>query len=303
MGAPGERFPPVSYAEWRRRVESELTGESDFATALTSTGSEGFSVEPLFTSEHPEWPGSGKDDPSGFPGELPYTRGAESGGGESRKREICQLYSNDNPIELNRTLQEDLAGGATGAWLSLGSSDSTISNLHEFRAATAELPVEPRLWMFSVEGDLGPVAALALEAMVERQGDRGESSVVLRADPLGDLLDAEASSSNLESAEDELAQVVAQFGDRFSSSRSIVVSTQDRYATGSSLVEELGFAVAAVAHYLRRLAAHGLAKPEIAQQIGLCFAVGREIFPEIAKLRAARLLWCRLLQAQGLASP
>ena len=99
MGAPGERFPPVSYAEWRRRVESELTGESDFATALTSTGSEGFSVEPLFTSEHPEWPGSGKDDPSGFPGELPYTRGAESGGGEFRQREICQLYSNDDPIE------------------------------------------------------------------------------------------------------------------------------------------------------------------------------------------------------------
>jgi len=303
MGAPGERFPPVSYAEWRRRVESELTGESDFATALTSKGSEGFSVEPLFTSEHPEWPGSGKGDPSGFPGELPYTRGAESGGGESRKREICQLYSNDNPIELNRTLQEDLAGGATAAWLSLGSSDSTISNLQEFRAATAELPVEPNLWMFSVEGDLGPVATLALEAMAERQGERGESSVVLRADPLGDWLDVEASSSNMESAEDELAHVVAQFGGRFSSSRSIVVSTLERHATGSSLVEELGFAVAAVAHYLRRLVAHGLAKPEIAQQIGLCFAVGREIFPEIAKLRAARLLWCRLLQAQGLASP
>ncbi len=302
MEGPGEQFPPVSYSDWRRRVESELSG-SDFVTALASKGSEGFSVEPLFTSEHPQGAGASKEGPSKKPGSAAFARGSRSGLPEGRSWAICPVYGDDDLHEINRRLQGDLAGGATGVWLKVGPGGSTISSLGDFRTATRDLSAEPALWMFSVEGDLQSAAALVLDAMEERGGDRGETTVVFRADPLGALAEAGPSSLDLTSAEGHLAQIVGLFMDRFPASRSVIVSTLKVQEAGADLVQELGWATAAANHYLRRLHADGLAMSTAAQQIGFSFAVGREIFPEIAKLRAARLLWSRLLQDCGLTSP
>ena len=302
MGAPRDRFPPVSYGEWRRRVESELSG-SDLGTALSSTGSEGFAVEPLFTDEHPSRSKSPQLDLAESLRAFPRPRGAAPGGADAPNREICQFYGHDDPTEVNRRLREGLDGGATGAWLRLGTGDTTVSSLRDFRVATEGLPVEPTLWMFSVEGDLGAAASLALEAMVERLGERGESSVVLRADPVQISVNAALSSPVPTSTEAELARIVGRFADRFPGSRSIVVSSPRLEPGGSDLVRELGVGIAAVADYLDRMVAQGLDPALTARQIGWTLAMGREIFPEIAKLRAARVLWRQLLHSRGVVSP
>ena len=298
MGASEEGFPPISYSDWRRRVDSELRG-ADFATALTSTGSEGFSVDPLFTSKYPTQSTS-RDSVSwsrSRTGSL--DRWKESQGSTSGSRVLCQEYGDDDPVEINRRLRGDLAGGSTGAWLHLGAKGSAISSLEGFHVATKKLPIAPSLWMFSVEGDLAASAALASEVFEGRMESAGDPTVVLRLDPLSGLGEAASASSGLDEAMGVLARVVERFGKRFTKSRSIVVSTVALDAGSSSLVQELGLATASAARYLRYLENEGLEKAATASQLGFSFGIGREVFPEIAKLRAIRLLWSRLLLEEG----
>ncbi len=302
MGASEEGFPPISYSDWRRRVDSELRG-TDFATALTSTGSEGFSVDPLFTSKYPTQ-SANRDSVSwsrSRTGSL--DRWKESQGSTSGSRVLCQEYGDDDPVEINRKLRGDLAGGSTGAWLHLGAKGSAISSLEEFHVATKKLPIAPSLWMFSVEGDLAASTALASEAFEGRMESASDPTVVLRLDPLSGLGEAASASSGLDEAMGVLARVVERFGKRFPNSRSIVISTVALDAGRSSLVEELGLATASAARYLRYLEDEGLEKAFTASQLGFSFGVGREVFSEIAKLRAIRLLWSRLLLEEGVTEP
>ena len=211
MGASEEGFPPISYSDWRRRVDSELRG-ADFATALTSTGSEGFSVDPLFTSKYPTQSTS-RDSVSwsrSRTGSL--DRWKESQGSTSGSRVLCQEYGDDDPVEINRRLRGDLAGGSTGAWLHLGAKGSAISSLEGFHVATKKLPIAPSLWMFSVEGDLAASAALASEVFEGRMESAGDPTVVLRLDPLSGLAEAASASSGLDEAMGVLARLSSASG-------------------------------------------------------------------------------------------
>ena len=177
MGSQKLRFPPVSYSEWRQRVESEL-GDADFSSVLTSKGSEGFSVEPLFTAEHPKK----RQDPSD-PSEV-FLKNAEGVDSSRRAPEVCQLCDGEDVAEINRRLRKDLAGGTTGAWLRFGSRRGAISSLRDFRRAAEDLPIEPKLWMISLEEDPEVEPFLAVEALEERQREGNSFSVALRWDPL-----------------------------------------------------------------------------------------------------------------------
>jgi methylmalonyl-CoA mutase len=296
MGGQQRPFPPVSYSEWRERVDSEL-GEAEFSSALTSKGSEGFAVEPLFTSEHPEELHA--SDPLGV-----WT--LVGGGGHSRPSNLapdtCQACDGEDVAEINRRLKKELAGGSNGAWLRLGSRLGTLATVRDFQKATEGLPVEPQLWMISFDGDLEAGSSLAIRALEERRREGSAPRVVLRWDPLMDRVGEAISTFDLRQAGAGLAHVAELVSDRFPHSRSIVLSTPPSLQTGPELVQELGMVTAAASLCLRHLEANGLQAAAAASQIGFSLETGREIFPEIAKLRALRLLWSRLLRYEGLAT-
>ena len=291
MGAPEERFPPVSYGEWRRRVEAELDGE-EFNAALTSVGSEGFPVEPLFTLEHP---GSR----SGTSEDHKNESGGPADAVNGRSREICQRFDGEGPAEVHRRLKEGLEGGATAAWLRLGTRGAAISSVEDFRAATEPLLVEPRLWVLSIEGDVEKGARLALDALEERQRAGADFKVALCWDPWDGIDDDGSTGLDPDPRAGLVAEIVQRVADRFPASRSVVVSALHSVESSTDLVRELGLAIAAARVSLRRLVDQGVAREVAASTIGFSFEVGREVFPEVAKLRAARLLWRRLLRDEG----
>jgi methylmalonyl-CoA mutase len=287
-------FPPVSYSEWRQRVDSEL-GEEEFSSVLTSKGSEGFAVEPLFTSDHPE-----ERDASG-PSEV----WAEVGGGSHSRTsrqapDRCQPCDGEDVAEINRRLKSELAGGTTGFWLRVDSTRGPISTLQDLRDVTEGLSGEAKLWMLSLQGDLETESSLALQALEERRRQGSDPGVVLRWEPLMDIVSEGISSFDLGPAGEGLDRVVEQISHRFPNSRSVVLSSFPPMQKGPDLVQELGRLTTAASLCLRHLVATGLQRVVAASQIGFSLGIGREIFPEIAKLRALRLLWSRLLRYEGL---
>jgi methylmalonyl-CoA mutase len=98
----------------------------------------------------------------------------------------------------------------------------------------------------------------------------------------------------------ELARFCA---DNLSRARAIVVSSVPYHDAGAHAVQELGWTLATALHYLRRLTGAGLEPATAASQMAFRLAVGRDLFLEIAKLRALRLLWHTVLVACGVLAP
>jgi methylmalonyl-CoA mutase len=310
----GASFPPVDYDAWRRQVEKELKG-TDFDKALISTLIEGIAIRPLYTAH--DWPQAG--DPSGFPGFPPFTRGADPIS-TADGWQHCQRCDHPDPAAANQALLADLAGGTNAVWLQL---DRAARRGADVATPAAEALIGDGgvaaygagnlarvldgvdLDAIAVTLDAGanalPAAAALLALLRERGADAARARLHFCADPLAALARDGALPQSLQAAERELALLAAHCKQTLPHARAVSVSTVPYHDAGAHAVQELAYALATGVHYLRALAEHGFSAAEAAGQMVFSLAVGRELFVEIAKLRAARLLWGKVLAACGCA--
>lgn len=190
---------------------------------------------------------------------------------------------------VNDEVLADLEGGTTSVWL------------------TAAADVDPARVADALDGvllDLAPVVleargpadglAEAFLAYADRRGVDPHPASNLGADPVGAALRAGRTDA-------DLAEVVALARRaREAGVLGVVVDATALHDLGASDAQELGFATAVAATYLRALADAGLSVADAAAQIEFRLAATDEQFPTIAKLRAARRLWARVLELSGL---
>ncbi|GAA5148087.1 methylmalonyl-CoA mutase family protein [Nocardioides marinquilinus] len=211
--------------------------------------------------------------PLGVPGLLDdvVTAGRPDGPGEWDVRAHLDLGT--DPRADNEALLADLEGGVTSLWLTA----------HDVEPDAVEWPAV----LGGVLLDLAPVvlpgdAALA-EAFLEQAEQTGQA-----LHPRSNLgLDARAATG-------EQAALAADAG-----VLGFVVDATGVHDRGASDVQELAWAMAAVATYLRRLAADGVDVARAAALVELRLAATDEQFPTIAKLRAVRRLWHAVLEHSG----
>lgn len=286
-------FPPVTREEWRAQVQREL-GDQPLESLVTRT-EDGLELAPLYTAED-------APPPLPMPGVFPYARGsrATSGGWDVRVSR-----AEPAPAAAAALLREELAGGATSVRLQLAIAGMPavpgvrVATLDDLDAALEGAHLE----MIGVALDAGGAflpAAAALVALWERRGTppddrRGE----LGADPLGALARDGALPTSLEDALVQLGDVAAYAARELPGVRAVRVSTAPYHDAGGTAVQELGIALATGLAYLRAMAAAGLTPREAAGQVVFDLAVGTEQFQEIAKLRALRLAWARVLERVG----
>ncbi|MDX1643506.1 MAG: methylmalonyl-CoA mutase family protein, partial [Thermoanaerobaculia bacterium] len=132
---------------------------------------------------------------------------------------------------------------------------------------------------------IDPLGALAARGAVPR--------------PLAELVD-EAVHTAARAADRAAARAADRAADHRAGSTTLTISTVAYQEAGADLATELGFALAALVDYLSSARAAGLETAQILPQVAWRFAVGCQVFPEIAKLRAARLLWRAICGAAGL---
>ena len=143
------------------------------------------------------------------------------------------------------------------------------------------------------EYEFSPLPALALALK------RPEKDVPVRADPLGWLLSHGSLPMPLALCFDDAAEGMREAEKAGLSARIVGIGAHLWHEGGATAVQELAFALATGAEYWRRLLDRAVAPAQIAAHTHLGFAVGVDFFMEIAKLRAARVLWAKMTGAFG----
>lgn len=265
-------FPEVSVAQWRAQVEKELAGAA-FEKALVHTTPEGIAVQPLYTDVPPS--------DTGWPGSAPFTRGATAGGGTFR---VCMRH--DTPDLAAMTA--DLDGGAEALWL---------------RTHVDDLFTRPgaRDLFFVVDGDGPPLGALSslMEGAVRHGVPTTGLRFALAADPLQRVARGLARAADIDGELAELARVVGVVNERYPLGRGVLLSTIAYHEAGADAADELALALSTGVAYLGALLDAGFGVHDAARHLGVQVAVGRDTFAELAKLRALRLCWGKLLAAAG----
>ena len=282
-------FPPVSKAEWLAKVEADLKGAS--VDRLRSRTPGGLEIEPLYTREDAGDPAS-----KGLPGGYPFVRGAAPLGGWS----ICQEYDDPRPDVVTAQIAEDLPRGVEALWLRLGPRHGcrvlTIPELDDLLG-----PVDLASTSVRVDGGSDTLAVAAgLLAVAHRRGVAYDSLVGGFAfDPIASLASEGRVRGGLRARLAELVDLAAWCESNAPGLRSIDVSSDPYDGGGASAAQELAYTIASGVEYLRQLTDAGSSVDSAARQIGFSYAISGDFFTQIAKLRAARLLWAKVITAAG----
>lgn len=305
-------FPISNYRMWRDEVEKTLKGTSYDKKMLTETYEE-ITLQPMY------WPADIADLPAldGFPILRQFHGEAESPGYALKPREIVQKIPCPLASELNDILLKELNFGQTAIIIKLdkagglgmdpdkasagevgcdGTSLSTMKDMEKLFANinVAQTPVYLRAGLSSL-----PFAGLFAAYMKKHSIGFSQLCGSYGADPLGELAYSGSRALSIESAYDEMAILAKWSIKNTPNFRVIVVDGSPYHNGGANAVEELAFTLATAVEYLRALDKRNLTFEQIAPRLMFMYSIGPNFFMEIAKLRASRLLWAKIIEACG----
>lgn len=303
-------FDRADFDTWRARVTEELGGRSP-DEVLGRRLAEGLRLEPLYTTRPEEGPGP-------F-GETPFRRGTRTETGEGRGWRIRQRYAEAGPRRLAEALQGDLAGGADSVFLDLdrplrtgvrpqGPRDrdgrgAALYSVHDFHAAFGEADLAGVSVALAPGANALPAAATLAAFLSERDIDVAQAELSFGADPIGAFARDGGWPTEHAVIADELRALARWAKSEAPRSRCLRASTVVYHEAGAHSVQELAFLLGTLKAYVGLLMDGGLSLAEAAGQIEFALPVGRDTFVEIAKIRAARLLWSKFFVASGLEAP
>jgi methylmalonyl-CoA mutase len=205
--------------------------------------------------------------------------------------DVRAWFTDPDPKATAADIQADLDNGVTSVWLQVGAGGVPVDGLGTALAGVL-LDVAPVVLEASE-----PVAAAEAFAQLAR-GTTLADGTNLGADPLGALVRGVSTGSTTERDVADTVGSVARIA-RDLGCRAFVVDGTAVHDLGASEVQELGWTLAVGAAYLRALVADGHSAEEAAGLVEFRYAATDEQFTTIAKLRAARRLWARMLELSG----
>lgn len=303
-------FPTTDYTDWRAAAEATLKGGS-FEKKLVTRTHEGIELQPMYRAED----AAGLPHMGSLPGFAPFVRGTEALGYKQAPWEVGQELTNPTPESFNQALRADLERGQTSINMRLdratfqgedadtaepdlvGEGGLSISCLSDLTEALDGVDLE-KTPLFIQAGASGlPLLAMLL-AMLEKQSRSGARlRGCIGCDPLGDVAELGWVPRPLNRAYEEMAQLTTWAATEAPELRTVLVRGHPYHDGGGNAVQELAFTLAAGVEYLRELLARGVTIDQAAPRMLFAFSLGSNLFMEVAKLRAARLLWAKIVAA------
>ena len=305
-------FSGSTYEQWRKEAEATLKG-APFEKKLISKTYEGIDLQPIYNKEdvaNLKFAGT-------FPGFTPYLRSDEVLGYRVNPWEICQKLNYATPKEFNSAARHDLERGLTALniWLDhatrdgkdpeqakvgeVGAGGLSIATLQDLAEALQGIDLTACPLFVRSGASALPFGAL-LFALARKRGYSCKDLLgCIEMDPIGVLFHEGTLPQSLESAYREMAVLTAWAKKNAPKLQTICVHSRATHESGANAVQELAFSIAKGVEYLRELGNRGLGVDDVAPRMRFSFTVGSNFFMEIAKLRAARLLWARIVKAFG----
>ncbi len=279
------QFPPVSTERWEEVITADLKG-ADYQKKLVWRTSEGFNVRPYYRAEDLAGIGYlGKTS-----GQFPYVRGNKC----KNHWRIHQTIRVEDPVAANA-----LAIAAVGAGAESIGYDLT-RKLNASEAATLLSGLDLNTVEIAFSGVPDASLPEAVFAAAENAGARPEDfRVFFGFDPIIKQLSLRGEFCDKACGEEcfrTIAGLVARFA-KWNKARFITVSGEEFHNSGSTITQELAFTLAAGHEYFVKLTEAGLSAEQAARTIRFSMAVSSNYFMEIAKFRAARMLWANIMDA------
>ena len=300
-----EEFPPSTYEEWRQAAEESLKGAPFDKKLITSTP-EGIKLQPIYSKKDL----AALELPESWPGLPPFMRGSAAAGFKAKPWLIAQELPYGCPEKFNTALKSDLMRGQNSVAVlpdvatrhGLDPDEAACGEVGECGLSLATLDDASRAFA-GVDLTAAPVlvfagaSALPMAGLLQAvSGGKGFSGAVL-ADPLTEWARDGKLDISLDDALAELATVSKWAAGK--PVRTVGIQANLWADAGGTAVEELAFGLATGAAYFRALATAGIPDDEIAPRFVMALSLGSNLFMQIAKLRAARLLWDRIVEAFG----
>lgn len=275
-----DQFPGISYEEWRAKVEADLKG-ADFEKKLVWRTNEGFNVQPIYRAEDI----ADLKTTDSLPGEFPYVRGTRTDNDWLTRQEIIA----DTPEEANAIALDVLTKGVNS--LGFKVEDPTVATI-----ATLLKGIDLNAVEVNFSSCQRRVVDLA-KALVEylKANDAAASfKGSIDYNPLkpafrhGKQIDVNAIVETAKQLLDIVKDVPAL--------KILAVDSDALSNAGAYIYQELGYALAWGADWLTLLTEAGVAVDEIAARIKFNMGISSNYFMELAKFRAARMLWAQIVE-------
>ena len=275
-------FPPVSPEAWKEKIVTDLKG-ADFDKKLVWKTSEGFSVNPFYTAEDIE----GIVSENAFPGEFPFIRGTKT----DNEWHVRQDIAVDDFKKANKKALELLNKGVTSLGFSIKRDDINASNLETLLDGI--LPECAELNFRTCNCAAAQLAELLTQLYTAKKYDLAKCIGSIGYDPFKKpLIKGVANDTWAEEARNvfDAAKALPKY-------RVLTVNAVNFNNAGSYSFQELGYALAWGNELLANLTEAGLNAAEVAKKIKFNFGISTNYFMEIAKFRAARMLWANIVNA------
>lgn len=297
-------FKPSTYEEWKEESVKLLKG-APFDKKMYSKTPEGIVLKPIYNKEDVNFEVS-------LPGYDDYVRGVSAEGNKGSPWKIDQQIYASTPREFNKLALDALNKGQTALEIRLdcpssrgvdadesetgrvGKCGLSVSVKKDFDEALKGIETDCVEINISTASRAAGVAAILYASQKDKKLSGG-----IRFDPIGTLAERGKLDRKLECAFDEMFALASYNAKNMPSFGAIGVDAMPYSSAGASAVEELGAAMATAAAYLREMLARGMSIDETAPLVRFRLSLDSNFFMTIAKLRAARVLWAKIVEAFG----
>ena len=302
-------FPKTTRDDWRALAQKELKGQDP--DELTWQTPEGIGVKPLYTGEDLK----GVDHLGSMPGHPPYTRGPRATMYTNRPWTLRQYAGFSTAEESNRFYREALAQGQTGLSVAfdlathrgydsdhprvvgdVGKAGVAIDSVEDMKILFDQVPLDRMSVSMTMNGAVLPVLAGYIVAAEEQGVSQEQLSGTIQNDILKEFMVRNTYIYPPEPSMRIVSDIIEYTARHMPKYNSISISGYHMQEAGATAVQELAFTLADGLEYVRAARARGLDVDEFAPRLSFFFAIGMNFFMEVAKLRAARTLWARIMQ-------
>ena len=301
---------------WRKQAEKELRGRP--LDDLTWNTLEGIPVSPLYTADDV----AGLDHMNTIPGIEPFTRGVRATMYKGRPWTIRQYAGFSTAEESNAFYRRALAAGQQGVSVAfdlathrgydsdhervigdVGKAGVAIDSIEDMKILFDGIPLDKVSVSMTMNGAVIPVLANFIVTGEEQGHDRSVLSGTIQNDILKEFMVRNTYIYPPEPSMRIIADIIEYTSNEMPKFNSISISGYHMQEAGANLVQELAYTLADGKEYVKTAMARGMDIDKFAGRLSFFFAIGMNFFMEAAKLRAARLLWHRIMDDLGAKDP
>ena len=309
-------FKPSSIADWQAAAAKSLKGGS--LDQLNWITPEGITVKPLYTAEDTEQLPYANT----LPGFEPYVRGPQATMYAVRPWTIRQYAGFSTAEDSNAFYRKALAAGGQGVSVAfdlathrgydsdhprvtgdVGKAGVAIDSVEDMKILFNEIPLDKVSVSMTMNGAVLPVLAGYVVAAEEQGVSQDQLSGTIQNDILKEFMVRNTYIYPPEPSMKIIGDIIEYTAQHMPKFNSISISGYHMQEAGANQALELAFTLADGKEYVKTAIAKGMDVDEFAGRLSFFWAVGMNFYLEIAKMRAARLLWCRIMKGFNAQNP